>query len=326
MNATYTSKSPWLAGQKKLHIAALARSRQAISDGYFLEAVAIVEGVMTDCLETHFSRFFKRKKRLKPTLLRVLREGQGKGWRGGLSLPLAEVERWNHEKAALMPLQPSEHQLWQERYQALEPVARRGLKLALEVRREVKQLALTLDRIDELTELEDVQQAIDRVAEDLGAGQNRFSVLTATQLAELLDVDLDQSDQSFFYEYRANPDGYDYPFAENVDLLRKHIPAKRYTTLSRSADAIMADPSMSRADLTLTAKEEKLLRAEYHLAHHSGEGVTLNTQTVRSTDGVELLFESTDSEAWSPYDLSQGRSFDLGDYVPADADLVDLLM
>ena len=103
-----------------------------------------------------------------------------------------------------------------------------------------------------------------------------------------------------------------------------HIPRKRYLELASLAEAIEDQPS--EEDITLTEREEQILQAAYHLAHCSGEGITVFTQTLRSTTGIELSFESTDTGAWSPYEVEQGKGFDSGDdFVPVDESLDGLL-
>ena len=72
----------------------------------------------------------------------------------------------------------------------------------MKVRREVKRLVNESAPYSELSELEDVQQRIDRVAEDLTSGEHRYAVIDTQELAELLEVDLDDVGGALGYEYR----------------------------------------------------------------------------------------------------------------------------
>ena len=178
----------------------------------------------------------------------------------------------------------------------------------------------------ELEQFKDVQGRIDRVAEDIRSGQCRYAVLDALRLAELFDVSLDDWDTYFVYEYLESPDNNVscHPFAENATLLEDHVSPERYEVLINLTEAIEEDPS--KKDIALTEEEEKLLRAAYHLANNTGEGVTVYQKTVLATNGTELIFESTDSDAWSPYEVDKGEGFDpRDDFVPVDESLEGLL-
>ena len=182
------------------------------------------------------------------------------------------------------------------------------------------------DASAELEQFKDVQGRIDRVAEDIRSGQCRYAFLDALRLAELFDVDLDDGDTYFVYEYLASPDDNVscHPFAENATLLEDHVSPERYEVLINLTEAIEEDPS--KKDIALTEEEEKLLRAAYHLANNTGEGVTVYQKTVLATNGTELIFEITDSDAWSPYQVDKGEGFDRGDrFVPVDESLESLL-
>ncbi len=182
------------------------------------------------------------------------------------------------------------------------------------------------DASAELEQFKDVQGRIDRVAEDIRSGQCRYAFLDALRLAELFDVDLDDWDTHFVYSYLANPDNdhEGHPFAENATLLEDHVSPERYEVLTNLKEAIEEDPS--KKDIALTKEEEKLLRAAYHLANNTGEGVTVYQKTVLATNGTELIFKITDSDAWSPYEVDKGEGFDpRDDFVPVDESLEGLL-
>ena len=206
-----------------------------MADGYFLEAISICENVVADCLDTHLARVLGRPRRRDATLGALLAEGRQKRPHGYLSLEWRSIEEWNKNKVVSTFDQTGARQPWQERYQVLKPLARRGLVLARKVRSEVGRLAVDSDPFAELSELEDVQQRIDLVADDLTSGPHRYAVIDTSSLAELLEVDFDDGSGHFLvYVYRETPDnaGFDHPLAENLDLLMGQIPRKRYLELA----------------------------------------------------------------------------------------------
>ena len=177
----------------------------------------------------------------------------------------------------------------------------------------------------ELEAISDVQERIDRVAHDLSTGKNRYAVLDAVTLGELLDVNcLDAADGSWFraeFVFRAQPeDNVDcvFPLAENVDLLKDKIGTTRYARLAKRAETITA--TGTGGDLTLTEKEERLLRHDYQLQHGGDDGLTLASKCLLATSLVELCFHSSlsdgypDGTLWSPYDIKRGEGFNSSEF------------
>ena len=264
MGISSTPSGPWSTRHGRLHTAALARAKQAVADGYFLEAISICENVVADCLDADLTVALGRPRRKNPRLDALLREADNK--RPGVSLSLCwSVKEWNNDKDVYVFDQTGEYRPWHERYEALESIARRGLALARKVRREVRSLAVERNRVAELSELETVQQRIDRVAEDLTTGQYRYARINTQRLAELLEVDFDDgSGHRFIYVYLRNLDddtAVEHPFAENINLLPGRISQQRYVKLARLAEAIEGKPSAK--DIKLTAREEATMRAAY---------------------------------------------------------------
>lgn len=183
---------------------------------------------------------------------------------------------------------------------------------------------LEAERIAELEAIQDEQERINRVATDLVSGECRYAVIDACALGRLLGVYVEDADDGSwghtYYVYRARPEdvtNWDYPLAENVDLLRRKVPKARYHELAAQAEAIL---KQGPRDLQLTEHEEQILRREYHRQNAGMEGACLASKTVVSTSGVELDFEATDDDAWSPYDLARGDGFDSSEYELADED------
>ena len=189
------------------------------------------------------------------------------------------------------------------------------------LKRKATKAEVAATRKAELEAISDVQERIDRVADDLSTGKNRYAVLDALTLGELLDVNcLDAADGSWFraeFVFRAQPeDNVDcvFPLAENVDLLKDKIGTKRYASLAKRAETITA--TGKGGDLTLTEREERLLRREYQLQHGGDDGPTLASKCLLATSLVELCFHSTlsngcpDGTLWSPYDIKRGEGFD----------------
>ena len=185
------------------------------------------------------------------------------------------------------------------------------------------------ERIAELKAIDGLQGRIDRVAEDLTAGTNRYAVIDAWTLGELLGVYFDDSGggdwHQMFYTYEVKPeDGSDsFPFADNVDLLDGEVSTKRFEALAKRAATIIARGD--GVDLKLSDKEEQILREAYQREHGGAGCLTVASIDVTSTAGVDLTFEGTlsdgypDGGAWSPYDLAEGGGFDSSGFVLQDS-------
>jgi len=94
-------------------------------------------------------------------------------------------------------------------------------------------------RVAELETLDEVQDRIDRVAHDLSTGRHRYAIIDAWALGELLGVDFDDtgdwSRQCFVNRHELRDEGFEHPFAENVDLLKGKSPPARYAHLAALA-------------------------------------------------------------------------------------------
>jgi hypothetical protein len=176
----------------------------------------------------------------------------------------------------------------------------------------------------ELETLEDVQQRIDRVAEDFATGEDEYCVIDAWQLGELLGLDFHDTAEwnRSFWAYRREPEDdidIDFPFAENVDLLQKEISASRYQQLAALAKEII---TKREGDLPLTKDEEVLLRDAYARTQADGfPDLAFASTTLISSSGAELEFEVCIGDAGdpedphSPYDLRNGKGFDFSNYI-----------
>ena len=81
------------------------------------------------------------------------------------------------------------------------------MALARKLRREVRRFAIERALVAELDDLEDVQQRVDRVAEDLTSGRHRYAEINTLKLAESLEVDFDDGDGfRSIYVYRDDPE------------------------------------------------------------------------------------------------------------------------
>lgn len=179
------------------------------------------------------------------------------------------------------------------------------------------------ERVAELEAIDDVQQRIDRVAEDLSSGQHRYAVIDGFKLGELLGLDFDDGEswsQTQYY-YRTSLEdtcGFTFPLAENISLLADSVSKKRYRELANRAEAIIEQEEGD--DISLQAGEEALLRKAYERENRSSEGPTLASTSVCSTSGVALCFDAVMTageiygECWSPYDLAKGKGFDSSKY------------
>ncbi|MDA7633718.1 hypothetical protein N8766_06395, partial [bacterium] len=114
--------------------------------------------------------------------------------------------------------------------------------------------------IEELLEIEEIQARIDRVAGDLESGKNRYAAIYGWKLGELLGLDwMDTADWGrSYWAYKVNlgDQDYDYPYAENISLLKKRIPSKRFKELVSEAEGVLRVEG--GPDLSLTGREEQL--------------------------------------------------------------------
>ncbi|XOV70674.1 MAG: hypothetical protein ACFHW5_18475 [Verrucomicrobiota bacterium] len=177
--------------------------------------------------------------------------------------------------------------------------------------------------IDELKSISDVQERIDLVAQDFISAQKRFSKIDSWLLGELLGLDwYDTADWSrSFWAFRTEieGEGFDFPYAENVSLLKGRIPAKRFIFLVSESEKVIAGKSEN--DLALTASELTILKDAYAEDKASDSDFILAGTKVESSDGEELYFQvcigdgGEPYDACSPYMLENGEGCDLEDYV-----------
>lgn len=166
-----------------------------------------------------------------------------------------------------------------------------------------------------------LQQRIDRIAADLKSKQNRYKLIDTWQVAELLGLDFDDTaDWSHHHLcHRVDLDdvGFDRPYAENIELLKGEIPAKRF----RKLVALAQD---GEDDLPLTSKEVELLKDAYAEANAESSDLVLAMTSLKASNGEELWFEvcigcaGEASAACSPYDLEKGGGLNTEDYILID--------
>jgi hypothetical protein len=170
--------------------------------------------------------------------------------------------------------------------------------------------------IAELKALPDVQQRIDRIAEDIDSGSRKFACIDSSVLGELLGLEFDDSGEwsgRSYWAYRRdmNDEGFSHPFAENLQLLKGLIGERRYQMLSSIAASIEDKPDAD--DLPLTEKEEALLREKFDEEDACDRSAFVAAHaTLESTNGTELVFTALIGdggecfEAHSPYDENDG--------------------
>lgn len=179
--------------------------------------------------------------------------------------------------------------------------------------------------IAELEALEDVQERIDRVAEDFGKGKSKYGVIRAWELGELLGLDFRGGPWTDYSYWAHRPElddyGFDYPFAENVHLLKGKVLKKRFQHLAALSASIVQ--MKRKSDLPLSAKEKALLKDAFarEQAYSNGQDLMLAFATLTSSKGVKLDFEvcigdgGDPFDAKSPYDLRKGKGFDERQYI-----------
>ena len=187
----------------------------------------------------------------------------------------------------------------------------------------IKKSELAERRVAELEAIGTIQERIDRVADDFSKRKNRYAVIDAWTLGELLGLQFDDTSDwsgSFFvFRHEIEDEVHDHPFAENLHLLKGHIAPKRYQQLAALARVIETGDK----DLPLTKKELTLIRDKYVESRTEGEtnGMDLCSIALTSTRGVELYFECGVGDAGeafdakSPYDLRKGDRVDTSAFV-----------
>ena len=98
MEVSRASARPWSAQDNRLHAAALARAKQAMADGYFLETISICEHLIADFLDADLAQALGRPRRKKPRLDALFREGNKKRPGGDSWYLFLSVKWWNRER------------------------------------------------------------------------------------------------------------------------------------------------------------------------------------------------------------------------------------
>ena len=180
--------------------------------------------------------------------------------------------------------------------------------------------------IEELKGIEDLQDRINRVAQDFESGGNAYSKINPWDLGELLGLDwyntADWSRSFWAIRSEIEDDDFERPYAENVSLLEGKLPTDRYRFL-QSKSAEILDNGLKQ-DLPLTKKEERILRDAYAQSCASGSDLVVAETSLYSAKGEELTFQvcigcgGEPSDPCSPYELENGGGCDLDSYVEID--------
>lgn len=217
-----------------------------------------------------------------------------------------------------------------QRWQSFSASSTKANGITLEIERmakkKLKQAPLLTEEqlIQELITLENIQQRIDRVAEDFESGENRYDGIDAWKLGELLGLDFHDTGDwcRSYYGLKEDLDnlGDSHPYADHIELIKNQLTPARYKKLSKLVEEIREDED--KPDLPLTKKEIRLLKETYAESQIPDcSYLILATTTVTSSDGVELEFEvcigdgGEPYDAVTPYDLDCGLGFDSSDYI-----------
>ncbi len=119
--------------RQDLYRYAAVRIKDAINKGFYLEAIAIIESLIADPLESRFSRLLGEDYSYK-TLGQLVKKAKTveidpilKG------LVVIELDKWRNARNAslheMVKLAEGEVRSWQDRMNALEPIAKEGARL-----------------------------------------------------------------------------------------------------------------------------------------------------------------------------------------------------
>ena len=179
--------------------------------------------------------------------------------------------------------------------------------------------------INELKSLPSDQDRIDRIAQDVDSGEDRYASINVDTLAELVGLSFEDTGdwgRSFLAFRRDIEDsGYEFPFAEHVSLLEGKIAKDRFKQLSALAGEILENGGPN--DLNLRKNEITLLGDAY--AEDAAEGglsdLQLLTTYLSTTDGNGVEFQAVAGdwgcvdEASTPYALRDGEGLDTSEYI-----------
>jgi hypothetical protein len=150
-----------------------------------------------------------------------------------------------------------------------------------------------MDPLNLLEAITDPEDRIEAVAADLAAGTRQFASIPAWDLGELLGLDFEEAleDSDWAFTTLAAPvaladAGFEFPYAENLHLLKGSIAAARYAELLELAEAD-AD-----TDIALTPAEALLLEQAYAEAYaEEGHTFGLARTQLTASDGTVLRFQ-----------------------------------
>lgn len=176
---------------------------------------------------------------------------------------------------------------------------------------------------EELEELDEIQDRIDAVAKDLSSGRNRYSKIETWELGELLGLDFyetaDWSKSYLAYLQTVDEQGFEHPIAENIELLKESVSAKRYEVLQTRAEKCL---KAGRGDMRIRKKERELLNEKYTRVRADGwSSIVVASTSLEASEGAPLEFEACIgdggevSEVYSPYAVDNGKGFDFENYV-----------
>lgn len=182
------------------------------------------------------------------------------------------------------------------------------------------------DPVLKLESISDIQDRIDRVAEDLYSDVDFYSEIPATEIAELLGISFEDEGtwSRSFWACRQTLINQIESYAEHLELLSGLVPDKRYKTLLATARKIEDNPAI--ADIKLTKKEVALLENAYInlKAPNISNDTTVIFKTLTARNGDELYFEACIGDGGdlfdicSPYDVRDGGGFDSSKYIEVD--------
>jgi hypothetical protein len=185
------------------------------------------------------------------------------------------------------------------------------------------------DPLVALSNIETVPYRIDAVAQDINSGALAYAAIGAWELGELLGLDWEDAPIDWCYSMlkarmSLQDAGFEFPYAENVQLLEGLIPDERYAELQGLVD----DPPPgvdAEVDLPLTDEEIELLEEKYaEVMAADAWGIGLARTKLVATDGTVLHFELVVGDAGDledpkgPYEFMRGEFMDTSEWIEVD--------
>ena len=130
--------------RQELYIHAVVQIKQALENGFFLEAIAIEESLIADRLESRLSQLlgwdFSHK-----TLNKLISTTRNKETDQALrDIVLNDLDEWRKARNSaiheMVKLDDGDTRTWQDRMEALGPIAKSGFKLFRVVDRNISRL------------------------------------------------------------------------------------------------------------------------------------------------------------------------------------------